>query len=326
MFDIITFGSATKDVFLRTEEGIIKDEENFTSGKGLCFSLGSKIKCEDIYFTIGGGGTNSAVTFVNQGYFVSYYGIVGNDEAGESVIKELKNNKIDTRFVSFTDKKRTNHSIVIDIPNKDRTIFVYRGASDIENNTNNLDSLYAKWFYIAPFSSSGDLFCKIIDHGKQNNTKIMINPEKSQLCNGKMREYLKKSDILIMNMEEASIFTGIDYNKEKEIILSIIDEFSGIILITKGHKGVIAYHDSVFYSAIPIITSAIDKTGAGDSFGSGFLSEYMRSGDMESSIQLGIANSSSCVQKQGAKGGLLHKNDEYSRVNVLKGDINEVIN
>ena len=59
-----------------------------------------------------------------------------------------------------------------------------------------------------------------------------------------------------------------------------------------------------------------DRTGAGDSFASGFVSEYMRSEDIIASIQLGIANANGCLSKLGAKNGLLEKGQNFEKVNV----------
>ena len=67
MFDIVTFGSATWDVFLSTKDFKILKAKQFVSSKGICFNLGSKIKVKTIKFSFGGGGTNTAVSFANQG-------------------------------------------------------------------------------------------------------------------------------------------------------------------------------------------------------------------------------------------------------------------
>ena len=52
----------------------------------------------------------------------------------------------------------------------------------------------------------------------------------------------------------------------------------------------------------------IDRTGAGDAFGSGFLSQYAKGKSLKDSIVFARANSTSVVQKIGAKAGILHAN------------------
>jgi len=43
-YDIITFGSATQDVFMSSKDLQVVEDEKFSTKKGLCISLGSKMK------------------------------------------------------------------------------------------------------------------------------------------------------------------------------------------------------------------------------------------------------------------------------------------
>jgi ribokinase len=51
----------------------------------------------------------------------------------------------------------------------------------------------------------------------------------------------------------------------------------------------------------------IDRTGAGDAFGSGFLSYWAQGKSLKDSIVFASANSTSVVTKIGAKVGILYK-------------------
>ncbi|GAI51851.1 unnamed protein product [marine sediment metagenome] len=77
------------------------------------------------------------------------------------------------------------------------------------------------------------------------------------------------------------------------------------------------------YRAKPAKTKVIDRTGAGDSFTSGFVSGFIQSkGNIEYAIQLGVANATYCLKKCGAKEGLLEKGEKFKKVKVsiLKWD------
>ena len=100
MYDIITFGSAAQDINVKSKAfKILKDEKDFATGEGLCLALGSKIDVEDIIYTSGGGGTNTAATFAKQGFKTAYCGAIGVDTAGLEIVRELKNLRIDTKFI-----------------------------------------------------------------------------------------------------------------------------------------------------------------------------------------------------------------------------------
>jgi sugar/nucleoside kinase (ribokinase family) len=60
----------------------------------------------------------------------------------------------------------------------------------------------------------------------------------------------------------------------------------------------------------------VDTTGAGDAFGSGFLTEYARSGDFRQALVYGSANSTAVVQEVGAKVGLLRKGAKINNVKI----------
>ena len=54
MSEIVTFGSATWDIFLKMPSDLIIKSKDFSSGFAIAFNLGSKIDLEDMYFNFGG--------------------------------------------------------------------------------------------------------------------------------------------------------------------------------------------------------------------------------------------------------------------------------
>jgi len=305
MFDIVTFGSATWDIFLRPQKIETIKNKKFITGEGICFNLGSKVDFKEVHLSSGGGGTNTAATFANQGFKVAYWGTVGDDIFGRKIIEELGELAIDSRFVLKTAKRPTNLSVILSLAGEDRTILVYRGASEIGGELKTIPR--AKWFYIAPLSGKlAKITEKIVDFAKKNKIKVALNPGNSQLYLGDIKDIIKKVDILILNQEEASLLTKIPYQKEKEIFAKIDEFCPGIVVMTKGEKGVAVSDGKRLYKVEAPRVKVIDKTGAGDAFGSGFVSGFIQSrGDIEYAIQLAMANAVSCLRKVGAKNGLL---------------------
>lgn len=325
MYDIITFGSAAQDINLKSKAfKVMKDNKDFVTGEGLCLALGSKIDIEDIKFTSGGGGTNTAVTFAKQGFKTAFCGMVGDDAAGKIIVNELKKNKVDIALVQKTKEKLTNHSVVISSDGEDRTILVYRGAADfLDKNNIPWKKLKTKWIYLAPLSG---LLCNafedIVNFAFENKIKIAVNPGNTQLSLPieDIIRIFKKIDILILNQEEASFLTKVPFADENEIFKKIDEICPGIAVMTKGGEGVVVSDGRYLYSALPNPSrKVVDTTGAGDSFASGFISDYIRhNGDIEQAIQLGLANSAANLGEIGAKIGLLDKNSKFERVEVIK--------
>src|SRR5687767_14233472 len=109
-FDIITFGSATQDIIVKPKRLTSLKYTKETSSNEVCFPMGSKIEVDEMSFYSGGGGTNTAVTFANQGFKTAFCGTVGTDAHGQKIVDELKHLRINTGLVKRTKEKLTNHS------------------------------------------------------------------------------------------------------------------------------------------------------------------------------------------------------------------------
>jgi len=333
MFDIITFGSATQDVFLKSKGFIVREEKKVFTKKGICFSLGSKIPVQEIKFLNGGGGMNSAFTFKSQKFNVAYCGVVGDDLPGEEIRKKLIQNKISTDFLFFDSKKPTNYSVVLGTANE-RTILVYKGASEllVEKKIPWSRLKSTKWFYLAPFSGRlVDLWEDILIFAQKNHIKVVTNPGNSQLIlpKDRLKKLLNLADVLLLNQEEASLATGLPYNKEKEIFKKLDNWVEGICVMTKGPLGGVVSDGKYLYEyGILKAPKTLDRTGCGDAFGSGFVTGLIRWSSalqkkwgldqIEYAIQVGSANAVSSIQEFGAQNGLLKKGDDIFKFGKVK--------
>jgi ribokinase len=312
MFDIVTFGSATRDLFLKSKDFKTLKSKEFITGQGLCFNLGSKIYLDDLFFATGGGGTNTAVTFAGQGLKTAYVGRAGDDPGGKAILDELDKFRI-RGFVSVDRKIKTAYSIILSVSKKERTILVYNGACHyLTTGEIPFKELKSKWFYIAGLSGeSKETLLPIISFAKKNKIKVALNPGAAQLSLGLsgLKDILTTVDVLILNQEEGARLAGLAFEKEKEIFRKLDKYVKGIVVMTKGPKGVVVSDGKYIYSAGTFEERRyIDRTGAGDAFGSGFVSGLVRFGKVEEAIRLGSANGTAVVEELGAKNGLLTKN------------------
>ncbi|MDP2934770.1 MAG: carbohydrate kinase family protein [bacterium] len=311
MFDVVTFGSATRDLFIRSKEFKTLKNKEFITGQGICFNLGSKIYLDDMLFTTGGGGTNAAATFAKQGFKTAYIGRIGKDSGGRAIKEELKDLRV-VSFISEDNKLKTAYSIIISVSQKERTILVYNGACHyLSVKGVPFAKLKAKWFYIAGLSGkSAQVLLPIIDFAKKNKIKVVLNPGAAQLnlgLNG-LKNILNTVDVLILNQEEGAKLAELPFEKEKEIFKKLDKFVRGIVVMTKGPKGVVVSDGKCVYSAGTFKEKRyVDRTGAGDAFGSGFVSGLIRTNKIEEAIKLGSANGTAVVEELGAKNGLLTK-------------------
>ncbi|MBU3918441.1 carbohydrate kinase family protein, partial [Patescibacteria group bacterium] len=283
-----------------------------------CFPLGDKIEMDKILIRTGGGGTNAAATFANQGIETAYCGSVGKDYAGFSILLDLKRFGISAEFLSSLKDKTTNHSIILSKKEKGKVILVHRDASGYLPKDFSLNKIKADWFYLAPLSGEyAKQTKKIIDFAYKNKIKVAFNPSKEQieLYKKSIKSILPKIDVLLTNEKETEMLFG---KSDIKAICEDIKPFLKGIFITGGRSGLIGFDGKFIYKADVFKSKITDLTGAGDAFGSGLVAGLINGYDITQAIQLGSANTVACIKEWGAKEGLLEKGKKYKKIKIKK--------
>lgn len=327
MFDIITIGAATRDVFLTSPLfKIVKDPKHLKkfgipTGEAQCFALGGKIEISKPVFTTGGGAGNTAVTFSRQGLKTGVLIKLGEDESAKVILEEFKREEI-VSFAVSAKNTPTAYSTILLAPGGERTILVYRGASEnLKVKEIPFSKMQTRWLYVSPGKISFGALKKIFDYFSKQKTLIVFSPSKHLIEMGakKLKPFLIKSKAVILNREEAAYLTNSDYRNEKKIFKKLDKMAPGIAVMTDGSKGVLVSDGFNIYKAgIFKEEKLIDRTGAGDAFGSGFVAGLIkkkercekglcRIDNIEYALRLGSANAASVVEHIGAKKGILTK-------------------
>jgi ribokinase len=322
-FEVITIGSATRDVFLNTPEFQDLKNSDMPGGEAICFPLGEKLEIKKIVFTTGGSGTNHAVTFARQGYKTACISIVGQDAIATEIMNELQAEGVSTDMIQKHGDDCTAYSTILVQDGGERTILSYKGEGQHFSAAEiSFDGVEADWVLIGSLGGHIELFQKAVDLAVSRNIKIATNPGTKELALGlgTLKPLLEKCAVVSMNREEAAQLLGLTHENEEEIFKGMDEVIGGIFVMTKGHEGVVVSDGTHRYSASVPDSPVVERTGAGDAFVSGFVAEYARSGDIAKSIQLATANSSSVVTQYGSKAGILKKGDQgpWPLVEVLQ--------
>ncbi len=319
MFDVITIGTITRDVFLRSPLfKVLKDPEHlqrlgFVDGVAECFAFGGKTEVSDPIFTIGGGSANTAVSFARQGLKTGVLGTVGKDFNGDAAIAALEAEKVSSLVLH--SKHPTGYSTILLSPSGERTILVSRGASqELTISPATLKSLKAKWVYVVPGAIAKGSIEKAIRHFKKNGSRVAINlsGHYAKFGTASLQAILSLADVVLVNRSEAALLLGASIDTPEKVLLSkMARSIHGLSVITDGSKGCFVGDGSYMYHAgIFPERELVDRTGAGDAFGSGFVSalidkESFSSQVIEQAIRAGSANATSVVEYVGAWEGLL---------------------
>ena len=311
-FDVITIGTATRDVFIKSDNFHVDPDHHVLGGKGLVMPLGAKIEVPEIFFSTGGGATNAAVTFARQGKKTGCIAVIGSDDSAHAVLNDLKKEKVYTGLI-HQEKDATAFSLLIEPASGERTALVHRGVSEhLKVSAIAWPQLTAKWFYISSLAGNVVLLKRILSFALANHIKVAYNSGGKELSQREaLVPLLKYVDVLIVNREEAALITGVAFEKEKEIF-QVWDKMSpGINVMTDGRNGLwVSDGSSLHQAGIYKEKKMVDRTGAGDAFGSGFVAsliDYPK--DITRAIRLGSANATAKVEGMGAKHGLLTKSE-----------------
>jgi sugar/nucleoside kinase (ribokinase family) len=310
MYDVITVGSNTIDVFAYTERTrsiLIKgigDETTYIS-----YPAGSKLLIDELDFYIGGGGTNTAASLKKMGLDVGYIGRLGNDDNGQKILEYLPKESIDFLGCKSNDpEEKTGYSIVLDSIEKQRTILAYKGANNLLRFDDiDLRSCETSWFYLCSMvGESFDVLEGLASYSAKRSIDYLFNPSNYLAEKGPefLSRILKNSHILVCNYEEAKLLT--QETDIKDILRKIKSFGPKISVVTGGSKPVYCIgNDDTIYQVNPLDVRIAEVTGAGDSFGSAFLASYIKESDISVALKVAIANASSVLQYKGAKRKLL---------------------
>ena len=334
--DVVAIGSTTRDAFFKTDFKVVK-YPNTPTGKAYLVPLGEKLGVKDVYFTLGGNAANASVTFAREGYRTAVFTKVGSDVAGEEVRRRLKKEGVETKFIS-SSYLPTAYSVLL-LQNGERTILSYHGAIDeFSLEGTDWEKFRARWWYVSLPGESYKLLGRLLHAAKKLNVSVALNPSFKHLIKGKREliKSLKDISFLAVNEGEAALLTGISFKKEVAVFKKLDALTPGIVAVTSGAKGVAVSDGRFIYKAGTFKEKRlVDRTGAGDAFGSGFVAGLLRKNEtckvkgvcnpfnIEYAIRLASANATSVVERLGATEGVLTRRDfdvtpRFKSLRILK--------
>ncbi|NQU97857.1 carbohydrate kinase family protein [Candidatus Woesearchaeota archaeon] len=321
MYDVITVGSNTLDVFAKTDSELIEIKTRRSTEELLAYPLGSKILITDLEFMIGGGGTNTAVAFSRLGLKTGYLGKIGKDENGLKIFKLLKKEKID--FLG-TLGDISGYSVILDSIEEDRTILTYKGCNNnLTFKEIHLPKLKTEWFYFASMmGKSLDTMKKLAEYAGKKKIKVAFNASSYLAEKGFsfLKRILENTTLLILNKEEAELIAG--KGDIKDLVKRLKLPKMEIVIITNGAKGAYCYDGKTLHNIKPEKKLKIkETTGAGDAFASSFTAGLIKGKSIEESLRMGVLNAESVILDYGAKNILLSRNTMMKKLRSDKRKI-----
>ena len=309
---ILAIGDIFTDAFIKLNEDVARVETDENGEKRISLPLGSKPPYDDVEIVQGvGPAPNAAVSTARLGLKTGLVAFLGDDQVGKDAVVYLTGEHIMTDTLSVQAGMKTSYYYVLRY-GAERTILVkneafeYKWVDPAEE---------PEWIYLALISNDSWEFHEGLRAYLEAhpNVKLAFQPGTFHFKWGveKLAGLYRRTEILVLNREEAVDITGQSYDSIRGLAHALHDLGPQKVVITDGPNGSYASYDFklVTIPNYPDPAPPVDRTGAGDAFASTIVAALALGESMDTALTWAPINSASVVQKLGAQAGLLHRED-----------------
>ena len=268
--------------------------------------MGTEILAEDCELTLGSASALFAAGVARLGHSVTFVSHVGRDYFGDFCINALQQLGVLTRHVARKADEKTGVTIALS-GKRDRALVTHAGAlatltSDCINEAllKRHDHLHLTSYYLqkALQPSFADIFRRARALGL--TTSFDPNSDPSNKWSRNIDNVLRYTDVLFVNEREASQLTRASTPKAA---LKILGTKVRCVVIKRGSRGALAIQDGVTAADAGFKVTAVDTTGAGDSFDAGFVSAHVRQAPLSECLKIGNACGALSAMRVGGTAG-----------------------
>ena len=303
--DLVTVGDPTIDTFLRIHDAHVALSLD-PDRPQLCIDYAQKIPVDAYFRSPGGNCANGAVGASRLGLRTAVWGVVGDDLEGRWLRRELVSEGVEVTHLATDDSAPTNASTVI-LFRGERTIFSWHQARHYPRR----DLPRSAWIYLTSIGPAGpetaSLQERICAQAARTGARLAFNPGSHQLRMGlaALRPILARTEVLLLNRQEAQVLLSTGASDLADLAARLRRLGPRIVAITDGPQGSYAT-DGEHAGHCPIAdVPVVDRTGAGDAYGSGFLAALHHGAGVPEAMRWGTLNAGGTVREVGAVSGLL---------------------
>lgn len=305
--EILGLGSAFIDYILKINEEELEEMkyEKGTWGPIEYSSLQKilKDKDENLINTTGGGSSANVIKgLAKLGQRCAVLGKVGPDDKGSLYLKCLQNIQISTYLQEGT--LPTGQALCFVTPDGQRTMRTYFGSSHDSSEITIDPNIFKniKLFHLEGYQlQNPKLFKEALELAKKNGAKISLDLSSAGIVKQYKDDLLnllpKYIDIVFANEAEAFELTHLYAQEACDFLATFCD----VVVVTMGEKGCWAKSGKIKFYTPAIDVKAVDTTGAGDLFASGFLHGYLNNENLQKCTWIGSYVASKVVQHYGAE-------------------------
>ncbi len=307
--DFVGIGDTVVDAFIRLRKDQAHTKCSIdTNASELHMAFGAKVPFDFVTVCYAvGNSANACVSAARLGLKSALITNLGKDDDGAKCLASLKNDGVGTAYIKEYAGIKTNYHYVLWYE-AERTILIKHEDFPY---TLPLGDVGPRWIYLSSLNEKSLEFHHEIAAylAKHPETKLSFQPGGFQIKLGveALKDLYAHTEVFFCNVEEAWQILDNKAIERKDLAKMISAFGPKITVITDGPKGAYVYDgkDNWFMPIYPDKAPPYERTGAGDSFASAFISALALGKTPAEAITWAPINSMSVVQKVGAQEGLL---------------------
>jgi len=251
----------------------------------------------------GGSACNTLVGIGNLGGRARMIGRLGEDDWAEHFRSGLRRAGVEGRLLTTGDAA-TGRVLSVVTPDAQRTMFTFLGASsglhpgDIgDDDVKDADLVHLEGYLLF----NRPVVERVLDLARKHHARVALDLgsfQVVQVCRDLLDEIFarRQVDIVLANEDEAKAYTGLGDTDALEVLAGKADT----AVVKVGKDGALVARGKERVDVDAHLVEAIDTTGAGDLWASGFLYGLNHGLSLENSANLGCKVGSEVVQVIGA--------------------------
>ena len=258
LWDVALFGDSFVDLVLT----------GFTSWP----KPGEEAFAQNYFREAGGGAVNTACGLARLGRKSALFSIAGRSD-GDWLLHRIHQFGVDTSEVLIGDLP-TGLTVSVSAP-EERAFFTYRG---VNAGLDNLLRDSSSWERLAQarhvhfaFAPPHETAIAAFERLRAAGCTISLDTgwHEDWLRNRVNIEVIRRADLFFPNEREAEAMTGA---KDPAKMLAFFEQRgASCVAIKLGRRGAVMFHEGACYECPGFAVDAVDTTGAGDAFNSGFI-------------------------------------------------------
>ncbi|MBE6091860.1 sugar kinase [Selenomonas ruminantium] len=302
MAEVLTIGEPM-GLFIAEEAKPLKDVQQFT--RRVC-----------------GAEVNFSIGLARLGHEVAYVSRVGADPLGEHIIDFLKENHIDTAYVTEDDEhltgmqmkaKTEDGSDPMVVNYRKHTAFSYFVQQSLQNiNWQGVRHVHATGIPAALSESCCQALAKLMEEAHAHGCTVSFDPNlrpalwpSQEIMVDTLNRLAAKADLILPGIGEGRTLTGCS---EPEQIADFYLQRGAQAVVVKlgGSKGAYTKEKSGKYFFAPsfAVEHVVDTVGAGDGFAVGIISALLEGLSLPEAVRRGTAIGALAVMSPGDNEGL----------------------